>query len=76
MTYDDARSPATIKPALRVGQSIAYPPDRGSPGGHATVTRIGEIVSRNIHGTPFVWVNLKGAGVWPSNRLGYKIEVR
>jgi hypothetical protein len=58
-----------------VGQIVSYPSDRGNPPGTAKVQHVGSIVQKNIHGVPFVWVYLgNGYGVWPSHRLGFKIE--
>ena len=57
---------------LRIGEVVQYPADRGNPAGTASVAHIGETMCLNIHGTPYVWVTLAGAGVWPSHRIGWR----
>lgn len=54
---------------LRVGQQVNYPADRGSPPGTGNISHVGTQVHKNIHGREYIWVTVKGGGVWPSNRL-------
>lgn len=65
--------------APRVGQTVRYPADRGDLPGYARIAHVGTTVETNIHGVRFVWVTLKSQGqsrgVWPSHRLGFKLEV-
>ena len=54
---------------LKVGDKVRFPKDRGEPSGIGIVQSPAMGEYENIHGTPYVWIGLKGGGVWPSNRL-------
>ena len=64
--------------APKVGDIVRCPPDRGSAAYTGTVHFVGKNVYTNIHGVPYVWVTVNKGNtsreVWPSHRLGYKIE--
>ena len=56
---------------LQVGAIVSFPADRGQPAGRAPITHVSTEPRETFTGTPYVWVTLHNAGVWPSNRLGY-----
>lgn len=65
MDIEDARK-------LKVGDRVAYPADRGDPGGIGEVTHVGTKEGVVSDSKLYVWVNVKGVhheSVWPSNRL-------
>lgn len=62
---------------LKVGQVVNCPADRGDAAFTARVTHVSQNVCKNLSGTEYLWVTVKGigslranGGVWPSNRLG------
>lgn len=66
----------------KVGDVVRFPPDRGLPGGMGKVVWFDGLVMENIQTNPqgdrYVCVHVKSgsrAGVWPSNRLGYKLDL-
>ena len=61
-------------PHIEVGQNISYPADRGQPAGSGIIRFISSSISKNLNGVPYVWVTIQGGGVWPSHRLGVKVE--
>lgn len=62
---------------MKVRQIVNVPADRGDKPYVGTITHVGDIVSKNVYGSPYVWVGVrKPNGVsssWPSNRLGFSI---
>ena len=59
--------------SLKVGATVHCPADRGQAAYAGKVESFGGTVSKNIAGTAYVWVTVRGpsghASVWPSNRL-------
>lgn len=56
---------------LKVGDVVAFPPDRGNPGGFSKIRWIGpKTIYESIGGKKYIWVTLHVGGVWPTNRLG------
>lgn len=64
--------------ALKAGQTVQCPPDRGESAYSGSVQVDGTWdyseakVHKNLVGVEFIWVMVKGAGrtrMWPSNRL-------
>lgn len=60
--------------ALKPGDKVACPADRGSPAYTGEVRHVGKTVSETIGGRKYVWVTVRNRycqeSVWPSNRLG------
>lgn len=64
---------------MKVGQVVQIPADRGDPAYLGVIEGIGEQVCTNHLGSAYVWLTVRASGtkrrsVWPSNRLGFKIE--
>lgn len=60
--------------ALRVGDRVRYPADRGEAQGTGVVTHIARKVYRNICDIEFMWITVaydhaRQRSIWPSNRL-------
>lgn len=58
--------------ALKPGDEVIYPVDRGDPSGIGAVTGVGEEESSNINGERYLWIEVDVGhkkSVWPSNRL-------
>ena len=63
---------------LKIGDSVACPPDRGESGYIGVVTHLqaDATAQTNIHDVPYIWITVRKSGgvgtahVWPSNRLG------
>lgn len=60
--------------ALKYGNRVTCPPDRGEPSYVGTVRHVGVEQNVSIAGAAYVWVTVQrthGASlhVWPSNRL-------
>jgi len=60
--------------ALKVGQIVRCPTDRGDITYTGKVEHIEETVHKNIYGVEYVWVTVahpsgKSRHVWPSHRL-------
>ncbi len=63
----------------KYGDHVHCPADRGEPAYTGTVRDVGTDVLTNIHGVKCVWVSVQRIDstrrtVWPSHRLGYKID--
>ena len=59
--------------ALKVGDRVKYPADRGEKAGEGVVTHVGESVYESHQDKEFIWVTVSAVGkksTWPSNRLG------
>lgn len=59
--------------ALKVGNVVHCPTDRGEPAFYGKVEWVGGSVAKNIYGAEYIWVNVRGphhTSCWPSNRLG------
>lgn len=58
---------------LRVGSRVKCPEDRGDSPVIGVVVHVGSIESKNINGTPYMWVTVRSPyyrrAVWPTNRL-------
>jgi len=58
---------------LRVGDTVSFPSDRGSPAGSAKIVSTSgasAAINHNIYDQPYIWIGLEAPnGVWPSNRL-------
>ena len=63
---------------MKVGQIVQVPADRGDAPYTGTIVYVGDILSTNVHGTPYVWIGVRKPGgiasTWPSNRLGFKLQ--
>lgn len=59
---------------LKIGNTVACPPDRREPGYRGTVTNVSPIIATSHNGDEYIWVEVKTPfghkSVWPSNRLG------
>lgn len=59
--------------ALKVGQYVSCPADRGEPGYRGRVEHVGQQANGPEH-CRYIWVTVRRPGahasVWPSNRLG------
>ncbi len=54
---------------IKAGQTVRFPADRGEDAGKGEVLSVGPSICKNMHGTQYLWVTIKGGGVWPSHRL-------
>lgn len=60
--------------ALKVGQRVKCPADRGDPAYYGTVVDVSQTVNFDLKAQPYVWVTVRhprgSKHSWPSNRLG------
>jgi len=60
--------------ALKVGDIVHCPADRGELAHSGRVEHVGETECTHMCGKPFIWITVRPrnshASVWPSNRLG------
>jgi hypothetical protein len=54
--------------ALKKGQSVRFPTDRGDKAGTTKVRGCSKSLRTNYFGKPYIWVYTDN-GTWPSNRL-------
>lgn len=64
---------------MKIGQVVQVPADRGDLPYTGIIEDVGEQVYTNHLGRAYVWLMVRRSGtkeraVWPSNRLGFKIE--
>lgn len=69
----------TLHRMPKAGDRVRCPTDMGQPAFTGVITFVGpNVIPKNMLHPAFVWCSVRrgreNGGVWPSHRLGYKIE--